>query len=591
MLPPLVTESPDVVKPTLSLTPGTTVEEAETRLILMTLEHTRDNKTRAAEILGISLKTLHNKLNKLRGSRQAPRRNPYRSRRASFSIVGSSARLRDSLTVMRLSIRVKQIAGVTAIVGLAVVALSALYTNRLANVVLQESLSRGQMLANTILHRAGGIVTGDVDPYAALREDHGLRSILESSIYGDNITFAAIVDTSGTVIVHSDRAQVGRTLAERADLEAVIDDTPLDKLRVIYRRRRPDARSAPADEASASEDVRLDPRRRLDAADAQAADAICSTDALFTASRGAGDRGVRRGRSRAAPAAADSRPPQRPDASRSRASSASRSICRRATSSASSATSSTPSASSSPPIARCSPGRRPICSRPSNISRTRSRCSTRRASCSSATRRCSTTLPADAIGRVLDGLLPNGHPYRTLVEETLATRQSRGPIQIQGHPLNRCSACASATRPDPRASGPPIVRSPSKPGDDELVMTHAIAGTDGELVGVLLVSRNLAHLSRMQSTLAYSRKLVALGRLTAGIAHEVKNPLNAMMIHLELLRTKIRGSVAAALQPEPVAAAGGTLGLGPRACGRASGRRPGRARARRNHRERNPAAG
>jgi hypothetical protein len=43
------------------------VEEAETRLILMTLEHTRDNKTRAAEILGISLKTLHNKLNKLRG--------------------------------------------------------------------------------------------------------------------------------------------------------------------------------------------------------------------------------------------------------------------------------------------------------------------------------------------------------------------------------------------------------------------------------------------------------------------------------------------------------------------------------------------
>ena len=50
----------------VALGPGTTVEEAERRLILMTLEHTRDNKTRAAEILGISLKTLHNKLNKLR---------------------------------------------------------------------------------------------------------------------------------------------------------------------------------------------------------------------------------------------------------------------------------------------------------------------------------------------------------------------------------------------------------------------------------------------------------------------------------------------------------------------------------------------
>jgi DNA-binding NtrC family response regulator len=66
-LPPVVSESTAVIRPTLSLTPGTTVEEAERRLILMTLEHTRDNKTRAAEILGISLKTLHNKLNRLRG--------------------------------------------------------------------------------------------------------------------------------------------------------------------------------------------------------------------------------------------------------------------------------------------------------------------------------------------------------------------------------------------------------------------------------------------------------------------------------------------------------------------------------------------
>jgi signal transduction histidine kinase len=135
------------------------------------------------------------------------------------------------------------------------------------------------------------------------------------------------------------------------------------------------------------------------------------------------------------------------------------------------------------------------------------------------------TMPADAIGRALQALLPPRHPYRALVEDTLATRQSRGPVPV---------------------------------GEDELVMTHAVAGTDGGLVGVLLVSRNLAYLSRMQSTIAYSRKLVALGRLTAGIAHEVKNPLNAMMIHLELLRTKIR-SAAAAPAPERVAAGG--LGL------------------------------
>jgi DNA-binding NtrC family response regulator len=46
------------------LSVGTTVDEAERRLILRTLAHTGNNKTRAAEILGISLKTLHNKLNR-----------------------------------------------------------------------------------------------------------------------------------------------------------------------------------------------------------------------------------------------------------------------------------------------------------------------------------------------------------------------------------------------------------------------------------------------------------------------------------------------------------------------------------------------
>ncbi len=66
-LPPALTGEPAAQQaPQLALPPGTTVAEAERRLIMMTLEHTRDNKTRAAEILGISLKTLHNKLNKLR---------------------------------------------------------------------------------------------------------------------------------------------------------------------------------------------------------------------------------------------------------------------------------------------------------------------------------------------------------------------------------------------------------------------------------------------------------------------------------------------------------------------------------------------
>ena len=65
-LPPTLVSRGEETLPTLTLAPGTTVDEAERRLILLTLEHTRNNKTRAAEILGISLKTLHNKLNRMK---------------------------------------------------------------------------------------------------------------------------------------------------------------------------------------------------------------------------------------------------------------------------------------------------------------------------------------------------------------------------------------------------------------------------------------------------------------------------------------------------------------------------------------------
>jgi signal transduction histidine kinase len=76
-------------------------------------------------------------------------------------------------------------------------------------------------------------------------------------------------------------------------------------------------------------------------------------------------------------------------------------------------------------------------------------------------------------------------------------------------------------------------------------MTHAINDPTGELVGIMLVARDLEYLSQVQSTIRYSRKLAALGRLSAGVAHEVKNPLNAMMIHLELLRQQFAARTAA----------------------------------------------
>jgi transcriptional regulator with PAS, ATPase and Fis domain len=54
--------------PAVSLPVGVTIDQAERALIELTLQHTKNNKTRAAEILGISLKTLFNKLKGYGGS-------------------------------------------------------------------------------------------------------------------------------------------------------------------------------------------------------------------------------------------------------------------------------------------------------------------------------------------------------------------------------------------------------------------------------------------------------------------------------------------------------------------------------------------
>jgi DNA-binding NtrC family response regulator len=54
----------------VTIAPGMTVDEAERKLIIATLEAAGNNKTRAAEMLGISLKTLHNKLNRMKQAAQ-----------------------------------------------------------------------------------------------------------------------------------------------------------------------------------------------------------------------------------------------------------------------------------------------------------------------------------------------------------------------------------------------------------------------------------------------------------------------------------------------------------------------------------------
>jgi signal transduction histidine kinase len=403
---------------------------------------------------------------------------------------------------MRLGIRGKQIAGVTTIVGIAVLVLSTLYVTRLSRVVLHESDSRAQLLTSAILHRARELVGEGPDPYASVRTDRGLHAILQSSLYGEGVTDAAILDNNATIVASSDETQVGKVLKVRRNLTALIESGPIQQLKVIY--------SADGEFLELRQPIQISDRTygwasvgvstllmRKELNDSMKPALGIAAAALIIGVFVAGLLAqlllrpihvIRSGLTRLGKGefgvTLDLPPGDEFGELGSFFNTVSQQLSADRTLLAGQKANLQATVEHlEDAVALFSPSGELLFSNPA----------------------MRPSLPPDSIGRALQALLPSGSPYRSLVEETLATRSSRGPVQ-EG---------------------------------DRLLMTHAITGVKGELVGVLLVERNVEYLARMQSTLAYSRKLVALGRLTAGIAHEVKNPLNAMMIHLELLRTKI----------------------------------------------------
>ena len=60
-----------------------------------------------------------------------------------------------------------------------------------------------------------------------------------------------------------------------------------------------------------------------------------------------------------------------------------------------------------------------------------------------------------------------------------------------------------------------------------------------ETLGALLTLHDVESVRDLENDLELSRRLAAIGRLTAGVGHEVKNPINAIVVHLELLRNKL----------------------------------------------------
>jgi signal transduction histidine kinase len=409
---------------------------------------------------------------------------------------------------MRLGIKGKQVLGVTSLVGVVVVVLSVLHLATLARVSLEESRARAEYLANTIYHRAREVAeTGDLA--RALREDPGLRSILESSLYSKHVIFAAIADVNGLAIVHGDRSLEGHSLAEGDDLSKLLDRPPLMQLSAIYTGQgqtfvlrhpllRGNTEFGSIRVGVSTLLIRDDLIRSLGLALAppSTALAVAVAVAMLLAQLllrpihvirsgltrlGQGEFGVRLDLD------------QHDEFGElgtffnavSAQLSADRSHMAGQVANLESAVEHLEDAvaivNARDELLFMNPAMRDL-------------------------------LPDAAVGTSFKAVVSADHPAQKLIEQTLVSRQSRGPVSVRWAQTQE---------------GEPI---------EHLVMTHAINDPNGDLVGIMLIARNLEYLGQVQSTIRYSRKLAALGRLSAGVAHEVKNPLNAMMIHLELLR-------------------------------------------------------
>ncbi len=80
---------------------------------------------------------------------------------------------------------------------------------------------------------------------------------------------------------------------------------------------------------------------------------------------------------------------------------------------------------------------------------------------------------------------------------------------------------------------------PDNPETPRVTVTTHIVREQGDSMWTLVTLRDAGTRAQLEDQIGVTARLAALGRLTSGVAHEVKNPLNAMIIQVEILRSKL----------------------------------------------------
>jgi PAS domain S-box-containing protein len=123
----------------------------------------------------------------------------------------------------------------------------------------------------------------------------------------------------------------------------------------------------------------------------------------------------------------------------------------------------------------------------------------------------------DALGKQLSDVLAPDHPLRLMMlramEEGAVARNAKVEIPTEGTPM------------------------------ELLASVFPVAGNASGCEGAILIVRDLKSVAvsarTFQSLIQYSAQLAALGQVTAEIAHDVKNPLQAMVVRVAFLKERL----------------------------------------------------
>jgi signal transduction histidine kinase/HAMP domain-containing protein len=151
---------------------------------------------------------------------------------------------------MRLGLKAKLTGLISLLVLLVVLATSTLYLSSLTQQALTEVESKGQYVASEIYHQARSVLAqahmpGGADPndsealrrfvQATLAADRGFASLIESVVgYSPTIYYVSITDTERRVLVHSDPGEIGRRFEPAPAYRDLVRAGLLRQLRVVY---------------------------------------------------------------------------------------------------------------------------------------------------------------------------------------------------------------------------------------------------------------------------------------------------------------------------------------------------------------------